>query len=312
VPEAPVVRHRFERVPDRVAEVQNLPRPRVVAPQRLALVARDDARLERALCGDDLREFSVAPRVRLYDARAGRTVTVPARLFRQKPLRPLEEAAVADGALLDGLAPARGQLAPRECLERRGVHHDGRRLVEGADEVLARGGVDAGLAPDRRVYLREQRRRRLHERHAAQVERRREPRHVPDHAAAERDDRVAPLKPRPGQEPQRALGRPHRLEALALAHQPVRDLEARRPQRRDGAFAVESEHARVRDECHLTRLLQQTRARGVAQPRERARADLDPVPAPAAQTHGHAQRLQLVCHLRSVGPSAVAAFERRD
>ncbi len=49
--------------------------------------------------------------------------------------------------------------------------------------------IDADLAADRAVDLREQRRRDLHHRHAAQVGRRREAGDVADDAAADGDDR---------------------------------------------------------------------------------------------------------------------------
>ena len=62
------------------------------------------------------------------------------------------------------------------------------RLVERADHVLAARVVDAGLAADRGVDLREQRGRHLHEVDAALVAGGGEAGHVADHAAAERDD----------------------------------------------------------------------------------------------------------------------------
>ena len=54
---------------------------------------------------------------------------------------------------------------------------------------LPSGWLTAGLAADRRIDLREQRRRHLHERHAALVDRRGEAGEVADDAAAERDQR---------------------------------------------------------------------------------------------------------------------------
>ncbi len=56
-----------------------------------------------------------------------------------------------------------------------------------ADQVLAAGVIDAGLAAHGRVDLGQQRRRHLHEVDAALVAGGREPGHVADHAAAERD-----------------------------------------------------------------------------------------------------------------------------
>ena len=66
--------------------------------------------------------------------------------------------------------------------------------MEDADQVLALRRVDAGLAADRAVDLGEQRRRDLHEAHAAAQDARGEAREVADHAAAEGDDNVAALE----------------------------------------------------------------------------------------------------------------------
>jgi hypothetical protein len=63
------------------------------------------------------------------------------------------------------------------------------RLVERADHVLAERMIDARLAADRRIDLRQQRRGHLDERHAAHVAGGRETGHVADHAAAECDQR---------------------------------------------------------------------------------------------------------------------------
>jgi hypothetical protein len=65
--------------------------------------------------------------------------------------------------------------------------------VEGADQVLAVRRVDAGLAADRGIDLRQQGGGDLHEAHAAAHGRRREARQVPDDAAAERHHEVAAL-----------------------------------------------------------------------------------------------------------------------
>ena len=70
------------------------------------------------------------------------------------------------------------------------------RLMEGADEILAAAGVDAGLAADGGIDLRQQRRRHLHDAHAAPDDRRCEAGEVADDAAAERDDDVVPLDAR--------------------------------------------------------------------------------------------------------------------
>ena len=62
-------------------------------------------------------------------------------------------------------------------------------LVERADEVLAERVVDADLAADRAVDLREQGRRHMRERDATEVGGSGEAGHVADDAAAEGDER---------------------------------------------------------------------------------------------------------------------------
>ena len=55
--------------------------------------------------------------------------------------------------------------------------------------------IDADLAADGAVHLRQQRRRHLHERDAAQIGRRDKSRQVADHTAAERDDERFSFQP---------------------------------------------------------------------------------------------------------------------
>ena len=93
-------------------------------------------------------------------------------------------------AVLDDLGEPGGELALGQRRERVGVREHHARLVEGADHVLAERMVDRGLAADRGVDLREQRRRDLDERHAALIDGRGEAGEVADDAAAQRDDRA--------------------------------------------------------------------------------------------------------------------------
>ena len=71
-----------------------------------------------------------------------------------------------------------------QCL----VDHDARRPVEGTGEVLAFGGVDAGLPADRGVDLADEGRRDGNPGHASEIRRSREAGDVGRGAAAERDD----------------------------------------------------------------------------------------------------------------------------
>ena len=88
--------------------------------------------------------------------------------------------------LITSARPARNSRRGR-VFKRVDVDHDQARLVEGADEVLAGRMVDAGLAADAGVDLRQQRGRHLHERHAAHEGRGGEAGQVADDAAAEGD-----------------------------------------------------------------------------------------------------------------------------
>ena len=67
------------------------------------------------------------------------------------------------------------------------------RLVEGADQILALRRVDAGLAADGGIDLRQQRGRHLHEIDAAAQDRGGKAGEIADHAAAERDDEIVAL-----------------------------------------------------------------------------------------------------------------------
>ena len=67
-----------------------------------------------------------------------------------------DEAGVVDDAGFDGLVEAGAELRGGEGGEEVGVGVDGDGVVEGADEVFARGKVDAGLATDGGVDLGEE------------------------------------------------------------------------------------------------------------------------------------------------------------
>ena len=72
-----------------------------------------------------------------------------------------------------------------------GEHRD--RLVKRADQVLPDRVVDAGLPADRRIHHRQEGRGDLHERHAAEQRRRDEAGGVADDAAADGEERGAPV-----------------------------------------------------------------------------------------------------------------------
>ena len=120
----------------------------------------------------------------------------PAATARQFALEPGEEVGVADQAVFRHLGIAGVELARRQRIEDAGVGEHELGLMEDADEVLAAAGVDAGLAADRGIDLREQRRRHLDEAHAAPHDAGGKAGEVADHAAAEGEDDVAALEPR--------------------------------------------------------------------------------------------------------------------
>ena len=103
---------------------------------------------------------------------------------------PLEQRGVGDQSVLDDLCESRAQLARRQRGERGRVGDHESGLVERANQVLAAGVVDAGLAADGRVDLGEQRRRQLHEVDSALVAGRRKAGEIAHHSAAEREHRA--------------------------------------------------------------------------------------------------------------------------
>ena len=196
---ARVAGRRLDPVPDGVAEVEH------VAAAAVALVLR---RRRRASC-------------------ARTRAPSPCRARRRARTRSHSGPPAISAVLTTSAQPGR-ELGRRERGQRRRVDEHGRRLVVGARVVLALREVDAGLAAVRRVDLRHERRRHLHDRHAALVGGGAEAGEVADHAAAEREHVVAVLHARGGQAAQHAAGLLPRLRRLA-----GRDRERRR--RRPGS-----------------------------------------------------------------------------
>ena len=210
----------LDRVPDGVAEVEDLAAPGV------ALVGLDDREL-RPRAGE--HEVGVDGRARVAD--------------------PLPQRAAGDQRGLDHLGPAGRELLRRQRLEHPRVGEHRRGLVVGARVVLALGQVDAGLAAVGRVDLRDERRRELHDRHAALVGGGAEAGQVADHAAAERDHVVVARHPGGRQRAQDAPGLLPRLGRLARRDlDPPRDLPHRvAVPRADGGVGDEEGAARRPD-----------------------------------------------------------------
>ena len=140
----------LERVAEGVAQVQQR------AAALLAFVLGDDGGLDLA----------AAPN------RVGQRRGVEAPQVVDVALEPREERGVDDDAVLDDLGEPGSRARAAATMRSVPVsakHRD--RLVEGADHVFRARMVHGGLAADRRVDLREQRRRHLHEIDAALIAR---------------------------------------------------------------------------------------------------------------------------------------------
>jgi hypothetical protein len=112
----------------------------------------------------------------------------------------VEDRRIGDEAALDHLGEAAAQLGGRQRREHVQVaqHADG--FVERADEVLALGGVDAGLAPDGGVDHAEHGRRHVDESHATQPAGGDEAGQIGRGTTTEADDDVGPGESRLAQD----------------------------------------------------------------------------------------------------------------
>jgi hypothetical protein len=188
--------------------------------------------------------------------------------LRKVCLEPAEERAIGDERRLHDLREAGPQLAVRQRRERVRVGDHRRRLVEGADQVLAARVVHPGLAADRGVDHREQRRRQLHDRDAALVRGCRESRDVADHAAAEREHHAVPVEARGDQRVDDDRDVAEGLLLLAAGQHaglegPADEslLEPRHPQRPDHVVGHDEELLRARMPRKELRRAEQPRAR---------------------------------------------------
>ena len=194
VAEAPVVGDRLERVPDGVPEVEDAAQP------ALALVLGDHVGLDAARLDDGRHQHGRLPRQHGL------------RLARQQ----VEEVAAGDHPVLHDLVQSRAKLAPRQGGQRQRVGHHEHRLVERADQVLAERMVDADLAADRAVYLRQQRRRHVHQGDAAQEAGRGKAGGVADDAATDGNHGAAAVGAALDERVVDARHRGQRLVALAV------------------------------------------------------------------------------------------------
>ena len=109
--------------------------------------------------------------------------------------QPGEEVGHVDDAVFDDLGITGAEFAGDQGVEHARIGQHQARLIERADQVLSLGRVDCGLAADRGIDLGQQGRRDLNEIDAAQGQRRADARQIPDHAAAERDQRRLAVDP---------------------------------------------------------------------------------------------------------------------
>ncbi len=261
----------------------------------LALIGLDDRHLGATAGGDGPRSLG---------AFAGED-PLPA-LFE-----PGEERGVAEEPVFQHLGIARTELARAQRGEDRDVGEHEARLMERADQVLALGRVDAGLAADRGIDLGEQRRRDLHEADAAAKDARREARKIAHHAAAKGDHRVAALDAKieqlladlgeHGKALARFAGRDHDLAEIEPAIHEAR-LQPREIERGNGRVA----HHGAAGARHAL-----GDARGAAV--EQALAD-DDIVAPLGEPHSDGglvqvgrQRSQLLSHHRTLLRPPVAS-----
>ncbi len=168
-----VVRQALQGVPEGVAEIEQ--RPLAL----LGLVGDHDPRLGRA-----------ARRDRLRTRRSAGKDLAPARFEK------FEKIPVVDQAVFDHLGVAGAELPLAQRVEGAGIGKDEGGLVERADQVLAVRRVDARLAADAGIDLRQEGGGNLNEAHAAAQRGGAEAGQVADHPAAERDDDVPPFDAR--------------------------------------------------------------------------------------------------------------------
>ncbi len=155
-----------------------------------------------------------------------------------------EELGVEDDAVLDDLGQAAAELAVRQGPQGLGVDPDADRLVERADDVLGAGMIDADLAADRAVDLRQQGRRNHDQGEPAGECGGDEAGEVADHAAAQGDDQRMAIGLASHQLVVQPGGLVERLAALAGGNDRERRLDAELRTRRPDTAAGKGSSAR--------------------------------------------------------------------
>ena len=98
---------------------------------------------------------------------------------------------IAQKPVFHHLAIARQQIALRQGVQHRCIGQHQRGLVERPDQVLAMGRIDACLATDRGINLRQQRRGQLHKAHPAPQNGAGKAHQIAHHSAPQSDDNIA-------------------------------------------------------------------------------------------------------------------------
>ena len=162
----------FHRMPQGVAEVERDPAAGRAA---LAFIGEHDLHLGPGAAFHELGHDAPVESAGARPRAIGRTVA-----FQQ-----LEQALVAEGGHLHGLAQRRTTLALGQRSQGGDIDDDRGRLVERPDEVLALRQVHRGLATDRGIDLGDKRGRDVDDRDAAQVRGREEAGGVAERPAAD-------------------------------------------------------------------------------------------------------------------------------
>ena len=186
----------FNRMAEGMTEIQDRPQP------ALALVALDHRGLDLARA-----RHSIDQRARIAGPQ-GRHVT----------LDRIEVGSIGNRPMLDHFGQPGRQLALGQGHQGIDIDQHQPRLVKGADHVLAKRMIDAGLAPNRRIDLRQQGGWHLHKIDATLIDRRRKTRHVADHAAADRHQQRPAIEARLEQRIEDQVERVEGLVGLAGRH----------------------------------------------------------------------------------------------
>jgi hypothetical protein len=210
----------------------------------------------------------------LYLARPMDYMRKGRRIASKQPVHmrfePREKSSVADQPVFDDLSEPGTQLTRRQARQRARVCQNQDRLVERADEILAARVVHSCFATHRRIHLREEGRRYLHERNAALITGRSETGHIANDTAAERHDRAITPKAIRDEDVQNA-----RDSSQGLVRLTVRQDDLDHTSRSKGSgqrIQIERRNRRITNDQHIARRDVLAQELGLA---EKAIADQD-------------------------------------